>query len=119
MRGLRDREWSSRSIWQPVSVDWGSTGSRRHDLRSLVDAEQLVHQKGRLLTAARDERGCRLWAGAEADAIGRGGVAKVARATRLAISTVRRAALVHEAGEEDVCLVVGDSRLVVRRSRPG
>jgi len=56
----------------------------------LVDVEQLVRQKWHLLKATLDERGRRLWAGAEADAIGRGGVAKVARATRLAISTVRK-----------------------------
>jgi hypothetical protein len=37
-----------------------------------------------------DERQRRLWAGAEAGAIGRGGVAAVARATKLAISTVRK-----------------------------
>jgi transposase len=55
-----------------------------------VDAEQLVRQKWRLLKATLDERGRRLWAGAEADAIGRGGVAQVARATKLAISTVRK-----------------------------
>jgi len=35
-----------------------------------------------------DERVRRLWAGAEADAMGRGGIAAVARATGLAISTV-------------------------------
>lgn len=55
-----------------------------------MDVEQLVRQKWHLLKATLDERGRRLWAGAEADAIGRGGVAKVARATRLAISTVRK-----------------------------
>jgi hypothetical protein len=55
-----------------------------------VDAEQIVRQKWRLLKATLDERGRRLWAGAEADAIGRGGVAQVARATKLAISTVRK-----------------------------
>lgn len=55
-----------------------------------MDVEQLVRQKWRLLKATLDERARRLWAGAEADAIGRGGVAKVARATRLAISTVRK-----------------------------
>jgi hypothetical protein len=55
-----------------------------------VDAEQIVRQKWRLLKATLDERARRLWAGAEADAIGRGGVARVARATRLAISTVRK-----------------------------
>lgn len=36
------------------------------------------------------ERARRLWAGAEANAIGWGGVAAVARATKLAISTVRK-----------------------------
>jgi len=55
-----------------------------------VDAEQLVRQKWRLLKATLDERGRRLWAGAEADALGRGGVAIAARATGLAISTVRK-----------------------------
>lgn len=37
-----------------------------------------------------DERGRRLWAGTEAGAIGYGGVAAVARATGMAISTVRK-----------------------------
>ena len=37
-----------------------------------------------------DERARRLWAGTEADAIGWGGVAAVARATGMAISTVRK-----------------------------
>jgi hypothetical protein len=55
-----------------------------------VDAEQIVRQKWRLLKATLDERARRLWAGAEAHAIGRGGVAQVARATKLAISTVRK-----------------------------
>jgi transposase len=55
-----------------------------------VDAETLVGQKWRLLKATMDERARRLWAGAEADAIGYGGVAAVARATGLAISTVRK-----------------------------
>jgi hypothetical protein len=55
-----------------------------------VDTEKLVRRKWRLLKATMDERARRLWAGAEADAIGYGGVAAVARATRLAISTVRK-----------------------------
>jgi len=37
-----------------------------------------------------DERSRRLWAGSEADVMGYGGVAAVARATGLAISTVRK-----------------------------
>jgi hypothetical protein len=43
-----------------------------------------------MLKATLDERGRRLWAGSEAHAIGWGGVALVARATGMAISTVRK-----------------------------
>jgi hypothetical protein len=55
-----------------------------------VDAEKLVRQKWHLLKATMDERARRLWAGTEAGAIGYGGVAAVARATGMAISTVRK-----------------------------
>jgi hypothetical protein len=55
-----------------------------------VDSEQLVRQKWRLLKATMDERARRLWAGAEAGAIGYVGVVAVARATGMAISTVRK-----------------------------
>jgi len=53
-----------------------------------VNAEKVVRKKWRLLKATMDERARRLWAGAEAEAWGWGGIAGVARATRLAISTV-------------------------------
>ena len=56
----------------------------------MVDAEKLIRQKWRLLRATMDERARRLWAGAEAGALGHGGVAAVARATGMAISTVRK-----------------------------
>jgi hypothetical protein len=59
-------------------------------VRKTHDAEKVVRQKWRLLKATMDERQQRLWAGAEAGAIGFGGVATVARATGLAISTVRK-----------------------------
>jgi hypothetical protein len=55
-----------------------------------MDAEKLVRQKWRLLKATMYERARRLWAGAEAGAMGYGGVAAVARATGMAISTVRK-----------------------------
>jgi hypothetical protein len=55
-----------------------------------VDQEALVRKKWRLLKATMDERARRLWAGAEAVAIGHGGVAAVARGTGMAISTVRK-----------------------------
>ncbi len=53
-----------------------------------MNAEKAVRQKFRRLKGAMDERVTRLWAGAEALAIGRGGIAAVARATGLSISTV-------------------------------
>jgi hypothetical protein len=59
-------------------------------VRATNDAERQVRDKWRLLKATMDERQLRLWAGAEADAIMYGGVAAVARATKLAISTVRK-----------------------------
>jgi hypothetical protein len=52
--------------------------------------EKVVRQKWRQLKATMDERARRLWAGTEAGAIGYGGVAAVARATGMAISTVRK-----------------------------
>ena len=55
-----------------------------------MDAERAVRDKWRLLKATMDERVRRLWAGTEAGVIGYGGVASVARATGLAISTVRK-----------------------------
>lgn len=55
-----------------------------------MDAEKSVRQKWGLLKATMDERARRLWAGTEAGAIGYGGVAAVARATGMAISTVRK-----------------------------
>jgi hypothetical protein len=58
-----------------------------------VDPERVVRDKWRLLKPTMDERAQRLWAGAEAGVMGCGGVAAVARATKLAISTVRRAAM--------------------------
>jgi transposase len=53
-----------------------------------VKVESVVRKKYRQLKSSMDERMTRLWAGAEAAAIGYGGLAIVARATGLAISTV-------------------------------
>lgn len=55
-----------------------------------MSLEALVGQKWRLLGPTLGERMRRLWAGTEADAMGHGGVAAVARATGMAISTVRK-----------------------------
>jgi hypothetical protein len=50
----------------------------------------VVRQNWCLLQATMDERTRRLWSGTEAGAIGWGDVAAVARATGMAISTVRK-----------------------------
>lgn len=49
-----------------------------------------IQKKFKVIEPLLSERARRLWAGAEADAIGRGGVALVAAATGIAISTVRK-----------------------------
>jgi len=59
-----------------------------------------------------DERARRLWAGTEADAIGYGGVARVARATGLAISTVRK-------GRDEVRAGAGADDIVNVRRKGG
>lgn len=55
-----------------------------------VNMEESIRQKYEALRGELDERGRRLWAAAEARALGHGGVAKVARATGLAESTIRQ-----------------------------
>jgi hypothetical protein len=54
-----------------------------------VHDEKVIRRKFTKLKRAMDERVTRLWAGAEADALGYGGLAAVARATGLAPSTVQ------------------------------
>lgn len=53
-------------------------------------AFEILRKKYLAVSPALSERARRLWAGAEADAVGYGGVALLARATGLAISTVRK-----------------------------
>jgi transposase len=55
-----------------------------------VADEVAVGDRFRLLAGELDERALRLWAAAEAVALGRGGTAAVARATGIAASTIRR-----------------------------
>jgi hypothetical protein len=55
-----------------------------------VTSEALIRTKFDALKGSMDERMTRLWAGAEAEAIGRGGLAMVSRATGLALNTVKR-----------------------------
>ena len=59
-----------------------------------------------------DERMKRLWVGAEADALGWGGVAAVARATGMAISTVRK-------GRDEVRTGASPKQVVHVRRSPG
>src|SRR5262245_54040113 len=53
------------------------------------DDEETIRLKFLALRPAMDERVTRLWAGAEADALGEGGVAIVGRATGLSRTTIR------------------------------
>ena len=55
-----------------------------------MGADQEIRAKFRALLPAMDERHRRLWAGTEARALGRGGIAIVARATGLARNTIVR-----------------------------
>ena len=55
-----------------------------------MDIEKVIREKWQRLKPSMDERMRRLWAGAEAEAIGWGGLTIVARATGLAISTVNK-----------------------------
>lgn len=58
--------------------------------RAKTAAIKDVRRKFKLLRPTLNERQRRLWAGSEAEVLGHGGVALVAKATRLAISTVRK-----------------------------
>src|SRR5438552_11375065 len=71
---------------------------------------ETLSKKFRTLRSTLGERGRRLWAGTEADALGRGGVAWVAAATGVAISTVRK-------GRDEVR--AGVTPLLVCDRRPG
>lgn len=53
-----------------------------------MSQESLIRSKFLALKGSMNERVLRLWAGAEAEALGHGGIAAVSRATGLAISTV-------------------------------
>ena len=55
-----------------------------------MTSEALIRAKFDALKGSMDERMTRLWAGAEAEAVGRGGLAMVSRATGLALNTVAR-----------------------------
>ena len=55
-----------------------------------MTSEAIIRTKFDALKGSMDERMTRLWAGAEAEAIKRGGLAMVSRATGLALNTVKR-----------------------------
>jgi hypothetical protein len=74
-----------------------------------VDDAQIIAQKWETLAPLLNERQRRLWAGVEARAVGRGGIAMVARATDMSRSTVG-----HGLAELDAGVAVSD-----RVRRPG
>ena len=77
----------------------------------MVDHETIVRTKFLALSPEMDERLTRLWSGAEADALGEGGIAIVERATGLSRTTIR-------AGRDELRAGVSSAEVVVVR-RPG
>jgi len=67
--------------------------------------EKAIRRKFTKLKPAMDERMRRLWAGAEADALGYGGLAAVVRATGLASSTVQQGRREFRAGSKATDIV--------------
>jgi Rhodopirellula transposase DDE domain len=79
----------------------------------MLDDETMVRGKFVALRPVMDERLTRLWAGAEADALGEGGIAIVERATGLSRTTVR-------AGRDELRAgVTADDVVGVRRAGGG
>lgn len=77
----------------------------------MVDSEAVVRTKFLALRPVLDERLTRLWAGAEAEALGDGGIAIVERATGLSRTTIR-------AGRDELRAGVSGEDVVAVR-RPG
>src|SRR3982751_5998107 len=79
----------------------------------MADEETTVRGKFVALRPVMDERLTRLWAGAEADALGDGGIAIVERATGLSRTTIR-------AGRDELRAgVTADDVVGVRRAGGG
>jgi Rhodopirellula transposase DDE domain len=79
----------------------------------MVDDEITIRTKFTALRPVMDERLTRLWAGAEADALGDGGIAMVERATGLSRTTIR-------AGRDELRAgVTPDEVVLVRRAGGG
>jgi len=89
----------------------------------MVDEETIVRTKFIALSPVMDERLTRLWAGAEADALGDGGIAIVERATGLSRTTIRagRDELRGGVSADDVIGVrrSGGGRLRIEEATPG
>ncbi len=87
------------------------------------DEETIVRTKFVALSPVMDERLTRLWAGAEADALGDGGIAIVERATGLSRTTIRagRDELRGGVSADDVIAVrrSGGGRLRIEEATPG
>ena len=60
------------------------------NIETSIAITQSVERKYNILEKSLDERGRRIWAAAEADEIGYGGLSIVYRATGLAMSTIRQ-----------------------------
>src|SRR5262245_18641488 len=84
-------------------------GSGSWSFREPMTEEKRLHDKYAALAPVLDERQCRLWAAAEALALGRGGVSQVARATGLSRQRLQR-------GIRELEQLAGTNPAAVRRS---
>ena len=108
--------------WGGRSVRGSTPGGRRESTASMAATEWEIRTKFKALEAVMDERLKRLWAGAEADAYGDGGIAAVERATKMSRTTIRggRDELRAGARVEDVVNVrrPGGGEAAARRDEP-
>ena len=72
------------------------------------DLTQSIRIRYEALRPVLDERSRRVWAGAEARAIGRGGIARVAEATGMARDTVRQGLRQVQSGQAELAAAGGE-----------
>lgn len=89
----------------------------------MTDEEEIIKRKFEALWPVLDERVTRLWAAAEADVLGRGGIAIVERATGLSRTTIRTGLEELRAGAsaQDVVRIrrEGGGRPAIEQTSPG
>jgi hypothetical protein len=84
-----------------------------------VDLIESVRRKFERLSGVLDERGRRVWAVVEAEALGYGGQSVVAKATGLSRATLHREGVGHPPGDPDRIRKAGGGRKKALQQEPG